>query len=171
MDVPHTLKTARLHWRPLHINDAAVIYRQFSDPDMCRYFTNPPCSYSEAQDIITHYRMSPGRYMRWAMHEGTTGEFVGTCGYHYLDESRQHVELGYDIWKAFWGVGYMREVLPMLIDICRTSLPINVVYVLVHRQNAASLRVAERAGFVATAPLRPLDSVDECCLAYRVTQS
>jgi RimJ/RimL family protein N-acetyltransferase len=65
----------------------------------------------------------------------------------------------------------MHEVLPMLIDICRTYLPITVVYVLVHRQNAASIRVAERAGFVATTPLRQLDSADECCLSYQVIQS
>ncbi len=171
MHLPLTITTTRLHWRPLMVSDAAAIYRQFSDPDMCRYFTEPPCSYSEAQDIISHYRTSTGRYMRWVMCDATTEQFVGTCGYHYLDESRQQVELGYDIWKAYWGAGYMREVLPMLIDICRTYLPITVVYVLVHRQNAASIRVAERAGFVATTPLRQLDSADECCLSYQVIQS
>ncbi|MFM7679245.1 MAG: GNAT family N-acetyltransferase, partial [Roseiflexaceae bacterium] len=81
---PRTLTTARLHWRPLQVSDAAAIYRQFSDPEMCRYFTEPPCSYSDAQDIISHYRTSAGRYMRWALYDAISGQFVGTCGYHCL---------------------------------------------------------------------------------------
>lgn len=170
MLIPTILRTPRLHWRPLAVSDGAAIYRQFSDAVMCRYFSEPPCRYADAQDIITHYRTRMGRVMRWVMHDEATGHFVGTCGYHYLNESQRHVEIGYDIWRDYWGQGYMREVLPRLLEVCVTHLPVDTVYALIHRDNAASIQVVRRAGFVATPPLRTPDTADECCWVYHFTQ-
>lgn len=170
MNIPQTYHTARLSWRPLQLSDTAAIYRQFSDADMCRYFSEPPCTYAEAQDIITHYRKQTGRAMRWALINAETQQFVGTCGFHYLDTIQRQVEIGYDIWKDYWGQAYMREVLPALMSICGDALPVDIIYALIDRDNRASLAVATRAGFMEAPALRPLDTPTELCLVYRITR-
>ncbi len=169
MDVPLRYATAQFDWLPLEESDIDVIYRQFSDPDMCRYFSEPPCSVAEAAEIIRMYQHTNGRRMRWKLIHRTTNEFIGTCGYHYYNPHKRHVELGYDIWKAFWNHGYMREVLPALISLCADCLDIDTIYVYIDENNAASLAVAQRAGFVASPPFRPFDSPNEVCLAYQIT--
>lgn len=168
-ELPQYHSTARLRWSPLDDQDIDVIYRQFSDPDMCRYFSEPPCSYAEAAEIIQMYQHSNGRKMRWKLNTLDSGAFVGTCGFHYYDAEKRHAELGYDIWKAYWNQGYMREVLPALIALCVQFLQVDTLYVLVDGNNAASIAVATRAGFVASAPFRPIDAPTEICFAYRVT--
>jgi ribosomal-protein-alanine N-acetyltransferase len=65
---------------------------------------------AEAADIITHYAdMRQQRYLRYATFTHDTGEFVGTCGYHFYDVIAQQVEIGYDVWKAYWRQGYASE--------------------------------------------------------------
>ena len=105
---PTTLHSPRLIYRTLTVEDHESIFRQFSDADMCRSFSDPPCTWQEAADIITHYA-SPSaskRYARWGIYLATSGEFIGTCGYHFFDATTAQVEIGYDIWKALWGNSY-----------------------------------------------------------------
>ena len=168
-EFPQHYTTERLLWSTLNTQDIDVIYRQFSDADMCRYFSDPPCTYDEAAEIIHMYQHTHGRRMRWKLSTFDTGVFVGTCGFHYYDAEKKHAELGYDIWKEFWNQGYMREVLPALIELCVKSLRVETLYVLIDRDNAASIAVAKRAGFVPAPPFRPVDTPTEICLKYVVT--
>lgn len=88
-DIPHQHRTERLQWTALDTQDIDLIYRQFSDPDMCRYFSEPPCTYVEAAEIIHMYQHTHGRRMRWKLNNLDTGVFVGTCGFHYYDAEKK----------------------------------------------------------------------------------
>ncbi|MEK5031584.1 GNAT family N-acetyltransferase [Paenibacillus sp. FSL R7-0302] len=112
MNLSEPFTTSRLHFRLLNQSDTDAVYKQFSDPDMCRYFSEPPCDYNEAVEIIEHYAQPEGKdHHRYGMFDRETGSFIGTCGYHYWDAERKQVEIGYDIWKDYWGQGYMSEAL------------------------------------------------------------
>lgn len=147
--------TPRLNWRSLSMqHDQATIYRQFSDPDMCRYFDEPPCTLAESQDIITHYANAPhsAGYRRYALIDSNTGAFIGTCGYHYLNREQRSVEIGYDIWKEHWRKGYAREMLPQLLKICFAHSAIDLVYAVILPDNEASIGVVVSAGFALISP-------------------
>lgn len=147
--------TQRLKWRTLSMrDDQAFIYRQFADPDMCRFYDEPPCTLAEAQDIITHYAHAShvANFARFALISAVTGTFVGTCGYHFLNRDQGSVEIGYDIWKEFWRQGYARELLPQLLDICFALPEVQLVYAVILPENTASIRTAAGAGFTAIAP-------------------
>ncbi len=159
--VPLTLHSPRLIYRVLTMADHQSIYNQFSDADMCRTFSDPPCTWQEAADIITHYG-SPStnkRYARWGIFHATTGEFIGTCGYHFYDAATAQVEIGYDIWKTHWGNGYATEAVGSLIAYIWTALQVHTIYALILPENVASLAVARRHGFVTSPMLR--DHTDE----------
>lgn len=164
-------QTARLDWRLLSMQyDQAAIYRQFSDIEMCRYFDEPPCTLAEAQDIITHYATAPiaASYRRYALIQHNTGAFVGTCGFHFLNDEQQSVEIGYDIWKEYWRQGYAREMIPQLLEICVAIPNINLVYAVIHPDNMASIGVATSSGFVQIAP--PPRIADTSCVVYGISR-
>ncbi|WP_208919979.1 GNAT family N-acetyltransferase [Paenibacillus uliginis] len=54
------ITTNRLFLRQLDNSDLQDIYRQFSDYDKCRFFSDPPCTIEEAQDIFNHYQHKNG---------------------------------------------------------------------------------------------------------------
>ncbi|MFN5060327.1 MAG: GNAT family N-acetyltransferase [Chloroflexota bacterium] len=147
--------TDRLRWRALSMrHDQASIYRQFADPDMCRFYDEPACTLAEAQDIITHYtNASPhANFARFAMFSTLTGAFVGTCGYHFLNRDQGSVEIGYDIWKEFWRLGYAREMLPQLLNICFALPEVELVYAVILPENIASILTVTGAGFTTITP-------------------
>jgi len=150
------ITTSRTFWRTLSMHtDIAAIYRQFSDPDMCVYYDEPPCTLAETQDIITHYttHAESAGYRRYGVCHATSGEFIGTCGYHFLNRNEGSVEIGYDVWKEFWQQGYASEMLTPLLQICFAVTEVTLVYAVIDPRNRASIAVVRRAGFVQIPPV------------------
>ncbi|MEK4851443.1 GNAT family N-acetyltransferase [Paenibacillus sp. FSL H7-0756] len=165
MNLSEPINTTRLHFRLLNQSDIDAVYRQFSDPDMCRYFSEPPCDYNEAMEIIEHYAQPEGKdHHRYGMFDRETHALIGTCGYHYWDAERKQVEIGYDIWKDYWGQGYMSEALPVLLDTCFIQLDVDSIYILTHPQNAASMATVRKFGFEECEPCREVDEEPQVCM-------
>lgn len=166
LNLSEPFETKRMQFRLLDIGDLAAVYRQFSDLDMCRYFSEPPCDMEEAKGIIEHYQNPEGkRHLRYGMFHRETGVFIGTCGYHYWDPELKQVEIGYDVWKEFWGQGYISEALPVLITLCFTHLKVDRVYILTHPENLASQASVRRFGFVVCEPCRTVEGESQICMS------
>lgn len=165
MDISEPIVSARMKLRLLNINDIDSIYRQFSDADMCKYFSEPPCTIEEAKDIIEHYQQPEGKgFLRYGMFDRNNDVFIGTCGYHYWDPESKQVEIGYDIWKEYWKLGYMSEALPILINICFTHLDVDCIYILTHPDNKASIKTVRKFGFIESEPCRNVDEQPQICM-------
>ncbi|MEK3699052.1 GNAT family N-acetyltransferase [Paenibacillus sp. FSL R10-2199] len=166
MKLSEAFKTERLHFRLLKVEDIEVVYRQFSDPEMCKLFSEPPCSYEEALEIIEHYANPEGKgHHRYGMFDIETDAFIGTCGYHYWDRELKQVEIGYDIWKEYWRQGYMSEALPVLIKLCFEHLNVDCIYILTHPHNAASIASVHKFGFEVCEPCRSVDEESQVCMS------
>lgn len=165
MNLSEPFETKRMNFRLLEINDITVICRQFSDMDICRYFSEPPCNMEEAKEIIEHYQ-APERknYLRYGIFDKLHNAFIGTCGYHYWDTELKQVEIGYDIWKDYWKQGYMSEALPVLMDICFTHLGVDLIYILTHLQNQASQATVIKFGFKECALRRFINDEQQICM-------
>ncbi|MGE5653063.1 MAG: GNAT family N-acetyltransferase [Bacillota bacterium] len=165
MRLSEPFETRRLKFRLLTMDDLASVHRQFSDQEMCRYFSEPPCTLDEAKGIIEHYQEPEGKgHLRYGLFDLATGAFIGTCGYHYWDRDRKQVEIGYDIWKHYWQQGYASEALPVLIRLCFEHLGVDCVYVLVDPGNAASIATVAKFGFKPCPLCRKPDVVSQICL-------
>lgn len=168
MRLSEPFATERMNVRLLRLEDLDAVYRQFSDPDMCRYFSEPPCDMEEAKGIIEHYQNPEGKgYLRYGLFDKNTAAFIGTCGYHYWDQERKQVEIGYDIWKDYWRQGYVSEVLPALIRICFDHLGVDCIYILAHPENKASMASAGKFGFQECTPCRTTDDAQTCMKLMR----
>jgi [ribosomal protein S5]-alanine N-acetyltransferase len=155
----------RLRFRLPDETDIDDFHRQFSDPDMCRYFSEPPISRSDAEALVEMFQ-NPERdgYLRFVLERIQDGAFIGTCGYHHWEPECGQVEIGYDIWKEFWRQGYASESVRPLLEICFKNLQVRQVYVLVHEENAASQGAAAKLGFRPCPPCRPLDENTQLCM-------
>jgi RimJ/RimL family protein N-acetyltransferase/predicted acetyltransferase len=157
LKIDYPFETKRMKFRLLNDQDLDVVERQFSDSDMCKFFSEPPCDRKEAQEIIEHYKNTEGNYARYGMFDKETEQFIGTVGYHYLDQALKQVEIGYDVWKDFWKKGYLTEALPILLNLCFNDLKVDCVYILTHPLNRASIESARKFGFKECVPCRTPD--------------
>lgn len=160
-----SFETDRMVFRKLRQGDLDVVHRQFSDPDMCQYFSEPPMDRATAAGTIQFFQ-HPERdpFLRYAMIHRVSGAFIGTCGYHHFDRELRQVELGYDVWKAHWRQGYATEALRPLLRLCFDELDVELVYALIDKSNLASIRTVKRFGFEDSDPCRPLDDHAQVCM-------
>jgi ribosomal-protein-alanine N-acetyltransferase len=165
MNQTNQIETKRLKLRFLEDSDLNDVYQQFSDPDMCRYFSEPPCDMAEAKEIIEHYKNAEGKgHLRYGVFDKQTNTFIGTCGYHYLEMDKKQVEIGYDIWKDYWKQGYASEVLPILIQVCYEQLGVECIYALIDPENEASIATIRKFGFKESGFCREPDTEQTICM-------
>lgn len=78
------------------------------------------------------------------------GEKVGGCGFGGRPGPNRRLTVGYSVHEEHRCKGYATEMLRLLTEWGLAQPEIDVVRATIGPDNAASLKVAERAGFVAT---------------------
>lgn len=83
------------------------------------------------------------------------GQMIGVCGLHGFDATHRACELGITIGeRAYWGKGYGREVVKLLLDYAFRLLNANRVYLRVHARNERAIRAYKACGFIEEGRLR-----------------
>jgi RimJ/RimL family protein N-acetyltransferase len=78
------------------------------------------------------------------------GSAVGSIGVHPgEDVHRLTAEFGYWLAEEFWGQGIMSEVVPAFVKYCFEKFALTRMFATAHENNAASVRVLEKAGFAS----------------------
>ena len=80
--------------------------------------------------------------------ESDGGQLVGTCTLAHLDAVNRRAELGFALAREFWGKGYMKAALRVLLNFAFGNLGLHRLYADADPQNARSIRTLERLGFV-----------------------
>lgn len=150
-----TLQTERIQLRILAQEDAAEVFEHFSDEEVTRFMDIEPCKeIEEAKEIIQYHIDDLG--CRWGIFGRELNVLIGTCGYHYLrrDGNEFTAEIGYDLSKAYWGKGYMYEVLREVIAFGFTKMGLTKIDATVEPENVRSITLMERLRFNRDAELR-----------------
>ncbi len=72
-------------------------------------------------------------------------EIVGVAGIQPLDLPGEY-ELGWWVWKDYWGRGYAAEAGRALMAFAMKEMDLTRVFAVIDPDNAASIRVAEKIG-------------------------
>ena len=137
------IKTERLTLRELTLEDSPELFVHFSDPEVTRFMDIDPLKdEQEAKNIINWHFKDSG--CRWGMFKD--GELIGTCGYHRLQNNQ--AEMGYDLGKAYWGQGYMKESLEAIIDFGFSTMALGMIEAEVEPENDRSIGLLKKLGFV-----------------------
>ncbi len=80
----------------------------------------------------------------WPVAHKADRRVIGACGVFYIPEHGSDVEIAWIFNKAYHGRGYCTEAARAVMQFAFDVLRLPVFYALIHQDNAASIRVAER---------------------------
>ncbi|MHC4959924.1 MAG: GNAT family N-acetyltransferase [Planctomycetota bacterium] len=131
------LQTGRLTLEPSAAEHADLVADLWADADAMRYMAGPRDRDKVKAVVIA------GTPDAWSVFETASGAYVGDCFIHDKElEGAVDKEIVYVIAPAFWGRGYATEAAQSVLQ--HVALP--RVTALIHSENAASIRVAQKLG-------------------------
>jgi RimJ/RimL family protein N-acetyltransferase len=140
-DVPAVLGAIRESWASLH---AWMEWAQrLPTPDEQLAHTREARRRFEAREDFPLY-----------LFDKASGAFAGGSGLHRVDWSVPRFEIGYWVRERFRGRGYAVEAVGAIAERAFGALGARRLEIRMHAGNAASVRVAERAGFALEGVLR-----------------
>lgn len=147
------LETERLTLRPWHEEDAEVLYKYASDPEVGPCAGWPPHqSVEESREIIKGIFSGEGM---WAVEWKVSHEPIGCVGYllaacSNLPIAEDQCEVGYWIARPYWGQGICTEAMRAVVDYCFKEKGFSALWGGYFPTNPASGRVMEKCGFTDT---------------------
>ncbi|MGO1051768.1 GNAT family N-acetyltransferase [Crossiella sp. CA198] len=147
---PEELHTERLWLHRLGPDELAGFSEIQSDPETNRFNREPatPAAVAELhQRIVEDWARDGISY--WAVRLADTGELLGYGGLrHATVDGQPTLNLAYRFRPSAWGQGYAPEMARAAVDWARRARPDLPVSLVTSFDNAASIRVAEKLGFV-----------------------
>lgn len=155
------LHTQRLHLRRMAVSDSPRLFKLWSDPDVTKYMNITTFTHeTQATEMIELLEelAHAGEAIRFSMIERNSNEIIGTCGFNSIDLDNAKVEIGYDIAKAYWGMGYAPESIKALIEYAFETLKINRIEAKVEPANVNSIKVLQKLHFTFEGKLRQYEN-------------
>jgi len=152
-----TFDTARLVCRPVEDRDADALFSMYANAEAMRYWSRPPMTdVAEARTMIERWRgfFANREALTWGITQRGEGRVIGTHTLFHFHEQSRRCEIGYILARDYWGRGYMREALAVLVDYAFYSLDLCRIEADVDPRNIASVRALEHFGFVREGLLR-----------------
>ncbi|MCR1900142.1 GNAT family N-acetyltransferase [Irregularibacter muris] len=147
------LETKNLIVRPYTKEDAKNLYDTLNDENILKYIPEEPISMEQAQNaidwLISNYDIdldSDYKYS-FAIEAKETNDYVGWCGFGYLDYDKSQKEIYFTLKSKYWGQGLATEASKTLIDYIFNELELKKLVAVVKPENRASQKVIEKLGF------------------------
>jgi ribosomal-protein-alanine N-acetyltransferase len=152
------VKTERLTLRALTQQDAAALFAIHGDAEAMRWFgTDPLTEPHQAEQLIevfASWRTSPNPGIRWGIENTATAELIGTCGFFKWNRAWRSCAISFEMAQSAQGRGLMKEAVYAAVRWAFQHMELNRIEALVHPDNARSLNLLEKAGFVREGTLR-----------------
>lgn len=145
---PVEITTERLLLRGFKPEDFEPLFALYSDLEAMRFIR--PGWVATREEVKEGLERGKQRWQeqgfgRWAVTLKTTGEFIGYCGFQYVEQTPQ-VELLYAISQPNWRRGYTTELARACLQWVFENTSLDRVIALAHPDNVGSWRVMEKAG-------------------------
>jgi len=182
LDLPETIRTARLMLRPPRAGDGAAWLDALREslPELRRHLgwlpwvaSDPTPESAEVHCRTAHANFIARKDLLFMLIEPATGRVLGAGGLHRPVWSTPKFEVGYWCRTSCNGRGYVAEAVSALVDYAFVQLDAVRVELVTDAENTASRRVAERGGFTLEGILRherraPDGSLRDTCIYARL---
>lgn len=142
-----TLETDRLKLRGWRNEDFDAFAELCADPEVMRFLGGKPLDRLEAWRQfafhVGHWELRG--YGHWLVEEKSTGRLAGRVGF-MNPVGWPAFEIGWTLKREFWGKGYATEAARRALQYGFNELDKSHIISLIHPENKASIRVAERLG-------------------------
>jgi RimJ/RimL family protein N-acetyltransferase len=142
------MPTRRLAFDELTADDLTDMAALLSDPVVMRYYPHP----KDRGEALAWIQWNQGLYQQegyglWRIRLRATGEFVGDCGLTRQEVGgATEIEVGYHVRADLQGRGYATEAATACRDHAFDWLHARRLIAIIHPDNTASQRVAEKIG-------------------------
>jgi RimJ/RimL family protein N-acetyltransferase len=142
------IRTQRLLLRGWREEDLVPLARINADPVVGRFLRGRPETWEETVDQIerTRRHWEQWGYGRWAVEHVLDGAFLGFIGFSHHRWYPDEIEIGWRLDCAYWGRGLATEGAAAALRHGFTEPGFSRVISVIHRDNTASRRVAEKIG-------------------------
>ena len=147
------LESARLRTRKLTLEDIDQWAEFFDDKEAVAFIPNP--GFVSTKEWAKHWierqliRYDDNRYGLQALINKDTNEFIGQCGLITQEvEGEQRIEVGYHVFKKYWGQGYAPEAAKMFMDFGFKHNQTNSIISIIKVGNTKSETVAIKNGLI-----------------------
>ena len=143
-----TLETRRLRLRMFREDDLDRYAAICADPEVMRHLGDGRAltraeAWRQMAMILGHWQLRG--YGFWAVEARESGALMGRIGF-FNPEGWPGFELGWVLAREHWGKGYATEGARRALEHAFTEMGREHVISLIHADNRASIRVAERLG-------------------------
>ncbi|WP_339317719.1 GNAT family protein [Paenibacillus sp. FSL R10-2734] len=155
--VAPTLIGKRLKLCAMTTEHASSLFQVWSHPEVSLWLGAPALSsIDETKQLIAllSQMAQEEESLRWSI-IGPGEEVIGSCGYnHWQLQGAYRGEIGCDLSPAFWGLGYMKEALGLVLDYGFNIMGLNRIEALCHPENIRAERLVNALGFQKEGVLR-----------------
>ncbi|WP_425449404.1 GNAT family N-acetyltransferase [Dethiothermospora halolimnae] len=144
-----SIKTDRLLLRKISPDDAEMVYRWMSDPEVCKYEHWSPhqsVDFTRGYIIEVFDGYKSDYTYQWGIQLGE--ELIGSVSIVNVNDYDRKATLGYCLGKRYWSKGYTTEAVKAVIDYMFSEIGLNRIEATHSVNNIASGRVLEKVGMV-----------------------
>ena len=145
------IETDRLHLRPLVLGDLDAVHRLWTDPGVRRYlWDGEEIPREKARTMLVRGIEGLGEHGLglWAVTRKGSEALIGFCGFWPSGEDGRGGELLYGLLTPYWGEGLATEAARAMIRHGFEEVGLERIVAGADTENAASLRVMEKAGMI-----------------------
>ncbi len=159
--------TDRLVVREFTLADTADAFAMWADPEVRRFTGDePPAGESVIRDDILRWRTVSSQAPGCGFWAACAGEvFVGDVFVRRLPHTAGEYEIGWHVARPFWNHGYATELARGALGYAH-GRGVRRIVALVDPHNAASLRVAEKAGMTQEGETQRYDPEEPPVIVY-----
>lgn len=144
------LETARLILRPFRADDVDLMAELMANADFMRFSLGP---YTREQTAAFLEKVTgwehDGKPSQFAVTLRSNGAMAGYCGFlHQMVDEIEEIEIGYRLHPDYWNKGIATEAARAVRDHAFRDLKLPRVISIIHPENLASRRVAEKNGMI-----------------------
>lgn len=145
------LETERLILKELTRDDSKALLEHWSNEEVTKFMNIEP--FSTVGEVISMIDLLNNLFekdeaIRWGIFKKDTKELIGTCGFNSgLGEESFIGEIGYELGIKFWGKGFMKEAIDVVVEYGFNVLNLNRIEAYVMLDNEKSSKLLEQFGF------------------------
>jgi ribosomal-protein-alanine N-acetyltransferase len=143
------IETERLILREITYDDTTSIFRNFSNPEVAKwFFERPHTDIEETKKFVDQFiaDFEQGKGLTWAITLKENSQCIGTCGYGEVEVGNRG-EIGFDLAEEYWGKGLMSESLIAILNYGFSALKLKKVEAHTYSHNVRARHLLEKLGF------------------------
>ena len=148
------IETERLRLRKISRKDVNEIFFLRSDKRVLHYLDKAPAkTKKDAYDFIkiVHDAEKNVDGITWGITLKNIEKIIGTIGFWRMQKEHYRAEIGYILHPDYWGKGITQEAITVVIKYGFEVMKLHSIEANVNPDNAASIRLLEKNGFVREA--------------------